>query len=240
MARTIETLFFMAALVLSTTTAFGMGAAFGMAYTSRTGCAASGVKGLRSMAGGEGGGKTALCILAEGFEEMEAVSPIDLLRRAGVEVTTASLTKDLTVKGRNGISVLADTDLDSVLSEKYDAVVIPGGPPAVPSVGTLKNDARVMTLLREQMDSGGLVSAICAAPSVLAEAGVLKGKKHTAHFSVESVVPEMDKASAVVKDGNLITSQGAGTGTQFGLALVEELVDKKTADEVAASICWKG
>mmetsp|Transcript_24577 Transcript_24577/g.49108 ORF Transcript_24577/g.49108 Transcript_24577/m.49108 type:complete len:233 (-) Transcript_24577:66-764(-) len=196
---------------------------------------------VQCMSGGGKSGKSALCILAEGFEEMEAVTPIDLLRRAGVEVTIASLTTDIIVKGRNGISVFANMDLDSALKlrESYDAVIVPGGPPAVPSVGTLKSDARVLSLLNEQMNAGRVVSAICAAPSVLAEAGVLAGKKYTAHFSVADAVPDFDKTSAVVVDGNLVTSQGAGTGTQFGLALIEQLVDKQTAEEVAASICWK-
>eukprot|EP00961_Rhodomonas_salina_P145474 1957950-Rhodomonas_salina.1 len=231
--------------------------------------------GVQCMSGGGDGGKTALCILAPGFEEMEAVSPIDLLRRAGVEVTTAALTTDLTVKGRNGIS---------------------GGPPAVPSNGLLKGDERVLSLLNKQMDvasllpsdafsAGRVVSAICAAPSVLAEAGVLAGKKYTAHFSVEEFVPDMDKTSgqsttprsicaflsevlklrhdgpscghrrqshhltgrmpsfafsiSLVMPGTDVAYQGAGTGTEFGLALIEQLVDKKTADDVAASICWK-
>uniref|UniRef100_A0A7S4NX54 DJ-1/PfpI domain-containing protein n=2 Tax=Guillardia theta TaxID=55529 RepID=A0A7S4NX54_GUITH len=136
---------------------------------------------------------------------------------------------------------MADVDLDAALStSSYDAIIVPGGPPAVPSIGTLKKDKRVLELLQQQMSAGRVVSAICAAPSVLHEAGVLEGKKYTAHFSVESVVPKLDKSSAVVVDGNLITSQGAGTGTQFGLALVEKLKDKATADEIAASICWKG
>lgn len=133
------------------------------------------------MSGGGGDSKRALCVLAPGFEEMEAVAPIDILRRANVHVTVAALSKELTVKGRNGMSskscddhctharmhkcisncfalpraVLADTDLDSALSTgDFDCVIIPGGPPAVPAVGTLKNDARVIDLLKSQMTSG--------------------------------------------------------------------------------------
>lgn len=190
--------------------------------------------------GAAASGKRALCLLATGFEEMEAIAPIDLLRRAQVEVTVASLTKELLVKGRNGMSLLADTDLDSALATSpFDAVIVPGGAPAVPANGLLQSDARVLQLLTSQMESGRLVTAICAAPSVLAAAGVLKGKKHTAHFSVAAQVPDLDKTSAVVVDGNLITSQGAGTSTQFGLALVANLVSQQVADEVAASICWK-
>jgi len=194
----------------------------GPAHAPRGGAAA-----LRALSGGGGDSKRALCVLATGFEEMETVAPIDILRRANVEVTVAALSSDLTVKGRNGMSMVADTDLDSAMSSgDFDVVIIPGGPPAVPAVGTLKNDARVIALLQSQMTSGRLVSAICAAPSVLAHAGVLNGKKHTAHFSVAEVVPDMDKMSAVVVDENLITSQGAGTATEFALALVEKLVDK--------------
>ena len=196
---------------------------------------------LRAMAGGGGEAKLrALCVLATGFEEMETVAPIDILRRASIDVTVAALSTELTVKGRNGMFMVADTDLDSALAKgDYDCVIIPGGPPAVPSVGTLASDGRVVNLLKSQMSSGRLVSAICAAPSVLMHAGVLEGKKYTAHFSVRDAVPAMDKTQAVVVDSNLVTSQGAGTATEFALALVEQLVDKKTADDIAASICWK-
>ena len=198
---------------------------------------------LRAMAGGqekEGAKLRALCVLATGFEEMETVAPIDILRRASIDVTVAALSTELTVKGRNGMFMVADTDLDSALAKgDYDCVIIPGGPPAVPSVGTLASDGRVVNLLKSQMSSGRLVSAICAAPSVLMHAGVLEGKKYTAHFSVRDAVPAMDKTQAVVVDSNLVTSQGAGTATEFALALVEQLVDKKTADDIAASICWK-
>ena len=177
---------------------------------------------------------------ARAHVKMETVAPIDILRRASVDVTVAALSKDLTVKGRNGMSMLADTDLDSALAgPPFDLVVIPGGPPAVPSNGMLQSDVRVIDLLKAQMSSGRLTSAICAAPSVLAHAGLLEGRKHTAHFSVSDAVPAMDQMSAVVRDGNLVTSQGAGTATEFALALVEALVDKKTADEIASSICWK-
>ena len=176
---------------------------------------------------------------ATGFEEMETVAPIDILRRASVEVVVAALSTELAVKGRNGMSMLADTDLDSAMSSgDFDVVIIPGGPPAVPTVGTLKNDQRVVDLLKAQMSSGRLVSAICAAPSVLAHAGVLEGKKHTAHFSVADAVPNMDKDSAVVVDSNLITSQGAGTATEFALALVEKLVDKKVSVGLCQEMTW--
>jgi len=229
-------------LALGSTSAFSPGAVpvASAQQQARPRAAAQGACGLRAMAGGGGDAKRALCVLATGFEEMETVAPIDILRRAEVDVTVAALSKELTVKGRNGMSMVADTDLDTALARgDYDCVIIPGGPPAVPAVGTLKGDERVINLLKAQMSNGRLVSAICAAPSVLMHAGVLEGKKHTAHFSVADVVPAFDKSQAVVVDSNLVTSQGAGTATEFALALVEQLVDKKTADDIAASICWK-
>eukprot|EP00282_Hemiselmis_andersenii_P030352 CAMPEP_0169458520 /NCGR_PEP_ID=MMETSP1042-20121227/17480_1 /TAXON_ID=464988 /ORGANISM="Hemiselmis andersenii, Strain CCMP1180" /LENGTH=254 /DNA_ID=CAMNT_0009570915 /DNA_START=6 /DNA_END=768 /DNA_ORIENTATION=- len=191
--------------------------------------------GLRLSGGADAPAATALCILAPGFEELEAIAPIDLLRRANVQVTLASTEASKSVLGRNGITVQADTTLDECLSTPYDCVLLPGGPPAVPANGLLAGDARVKKILKDQRQSGKLVSAICAAPSVLKEAGALEGVKYTAHFSVKEQIPDIGPEKVVV-DGNVLTSQGAGTSVEFGLALISYLVDQKTADDVAASI----
>lgn len=177
--------------------------------------------------------KQALIILTDGFEEMESVAPIDLLRRAEVNVTVASSGDKLQVTGRNGIGLVADSRLVDVLEAEYDLVVIPGGP----GHKTLKEDSRVLDLLRKQAEAGRWIGSICAGPTVLHEAGLLEGKRYTAHFTVDEILPQRDQASAVVQDGNIITSQGAGTATRFGLALVEALCGREASDRVAASIC---
>ncbi|EKX45173.1 hypothetical protein GUITHDRAFT_41107, partial [Guillardia theta CCMP2712] len=168
-----------------------------------------------------------LVFLCEGFEEIETVSPIDILRRAGAQVTVASLTKDLHVKGRSNIIMSADVDLDAVKDQDFDCVLCPGGP------GTkhLREDARVISIVQRHHQKSVKLAAICAAPTVLHQAGVL-GSKYTAHFSVKETIPDIME-QAVVVDGNIITSRGAGTATEFGLAVVRELISKEKSDEVA-------
>ncbi len=178
--------------------------------------------------------KTALIILHEGFEEMEAIAPIDILRRGGVNVTVASRECYPTVKGRNQISVKADALLDDVLRQSYDCLILPGGPGVFEK---LRSDKRVLELAEKFTAKGKLVTAICAAPLVLHDAGVLEGKRYTSHPSTASELPARDTTQSVVTDGNFITSQGAGTATAFGLAILARLTDDATAREVAKSIC---
>jgi 4-methyl-5(b-hydroxyethyl)-thiazole monophosphate biosynthesis len=176
---------------------------------------------------------TVLAILAEGFEEIEAVTPIDLLRRAGAEVTIAALAEGIHVTGRNGMTMHADTTLTAVATREYDCVFLPGGP----GVKNLRADLRVPALVRRQYDSGRWVAAICAAPTVLKDAGLLAGRKFTAHFSVADELPNLLADERVVVDGKLITSRGAGTALDFGLGLVEALFSRDKATEVARSVC---
>lgn len=177
---------------------------------------------------------SALVVLATGVEEVEAVTPIDLLRRAGIDVTVASLGTEKRVVGRTSITIEADTDLASALRRNYEVVVLPGGP----GVKHLRATPAVLTLVEQQAASGRLVAAICAAPTVLKDAGVLLGRRHTAHFSVESELPEALKSEAVVRDGNVITSRGAGTAVPFALEIIRALLDDEAANKVAASICY--
>lgn len=174
-----------------------------------------------------------LAILPEGFEEIEAVTPIDLLRRAGVEVTIASLAENFHVTGRCGIILHADVTLASVKGKTFDLVFLPGGPGVI----NLRTDPRVLDWVRTQAEAGRWVSAICAAPTVLNAAGLLEGKRYTAHFSVSKELPDIRGDERVVVDGNIITSRGAGTALDFGLALVEKLCGAEKAAEVAKSIC---
>jgi len=175
---------------------------------------------------------TVLVILAEGFEEIEALTPVDVLRRAGADVTVAALGDGIHVTGRSGVTIHADATLSSVEEIKFDCVVLPGGP----GINHLRKDARVLNILRQQKKNGGWIAAICAAPVVLKSAGVLEGRRFTAHFSVVAELPEALCGERVVLDGRLITSRGAGTSLDFGLSLAEQLFSREKALEIARSI----
>jgi len=179
--------------------------------------------------------KTALVILTDGFEEMEAVGPIDLLRRAGIEVATASQSGRLPVKGRSGIVLQADAALAEVMDKDYDLIILPGGPGHT----RLRSDKKIIERLRRQEASGRLIGAICAAPAVLLEAGLLENRGYTAHFSVENELTEIEKDKPVVTDNRVITSRGAGTATEFALELVKLLAGREKAAEIAGSIHYQ-
>ncbi|MFD0894508.1 DJ-1/PfpI family protein [Luteolibacter ambystomatis] len=172
-----------------------------------------------------------LCLLADGFEELETIAPVDVLRRAGVAVTLASL-GELPVTGRNDIHLTADVRLSDELPDAYDLLLLPGGP----GVAKLREDGRPAALARIFHESGKRVAAICAAPLVLKDAGILSGRRFTAHDSTLRDLPDAIVNERVVIEGNLITSRGAGTAVDFGLALVAELCGQERADEVASSI----
>ncbi len=176
---------------------------------------------------------TVLVILADGFEEIEAVTPIDVLRRAGAEVNIAALGDGIHVTGRNGLTMHANSTLTAAMDTVFDCIMLPGGP----GVGKLREDSRVLGLVRRQEGRGGWIAAICAAPVVIKSAGVLlDGRRHTAHFSVGSELPGALLNERVVVDGRLIASRGAGTALDFGLMLVEKLFSRDLATEIALSI----
>jgi|SRR6478672_2577788 len=174
--------------------------------------------------------KRVLCLLANGFEEIETVTPVDLLRRADVEVVMASLGHG-SVTGRSGIRIEPDATLDSINTADFDVLFIPGGP----GVELLRGDGRPAKLAAEFAHDGKTIAAICAAPLVLKDAGLLAGRLFTAHFSVRGDLPGM-LSERVVIDGNLITSRGAGTAVDFGLALVRHLVGKGVEEQLAEAI----
>ncbi len=177
---------------------------------------------------------TILTLLPEGFEEVEAVTPIDVWRRAGLTVTTAALGETMHVTGRNGITLHADTTLAQVPTEaEFDAVFLPGGP----GVKHLRADSRVRQRVENQAKDGGWLFAICAAPTVLHDAGLLNNRRYTAHFSVASELPHILAESRVVVDGRIITSRGAGTALDFGLECIRQLLTPAEADKVAVGIC---
>jgi protein deglycase len=190
--------------------------------------------------------KKVLVLLAEGFEEVEAITPIDYLRRSGIEVTAAAIGKSLTVKGSHGIQIMADALLDSLLAEgkllpsAWDGVVIPGGLPGSDNLAASKETGVLVTEMAAQ---GRLICAICAAPArVLSPLGLLKGKKFTCFPGEEEKVTSASSASygaqwkedRVVVDGSFITSRGAGTAGEFACAIIEKLTGEgeKIAERV--------
>tara|TARA_R100000027_G_scaffold26772_2_gene19429 strand:- start:6039 stop:6596 length:558 start_codon:yes stop_codon:yes gene_type:complete len=179
--------------------------------------------------------KKVLILLENGFEEIETISPIDLLRRAEVEVTMAAVGDELEVTGKTGIRVTADALLADCRNEAFDALIVPGGPAAK----VLRKNPMVLKTVRDFYEKELLVAAICAAPTVLNEAAILGGKRYTGHFSIAEELPDL-LPDAVVQDGNLITSRGAGTAVAFGLAIVADLCSEGLAQEIAASICVPG
>jgi 4-methyl-5(b-hydroxyethyl)-thiazole monophosphate biosynthesis len=179
--------------------------------------------------------KSALFIFHNGLEELEAIAPLDILRRSGVQCTAASASGQLEVIGRNEITLKADCLLEEVLQREFDLIVIPGGP----SVYTLRKDERVVELVKNQSALNKLVAAICAAPTILKNAGLLTDKAYTAHFTVGDELPNIQETRAVVVDGNIITSRGAGTAVEFGLKLAEILTGETASSEVAESIHYQ-
>lgn len=173
--------------------------------------------------------------LAQGCEELEAVTIIDLLVRAGVEVVSAGL-DDGPVTASRGVVLMPQMSLDEALKRDFDMVVLPGG---MPGAEHLDNDPRIAELLRRMADSGRFTAAICAAPKVLANAGLLAGKKATSFpgFVDKMNLPDVDYLQdAVVQDGKVITSRGPGTAMDFALSLIEILVGREKRDEVESKL----
>ncbi len=177
----------------------------------------------------------ALILLHPGFEEMEAVAPVDLLVRAGIKVTQAALGKEPAVTGKNGMTFLADCPLDGLPDGAlFDAVILPGGP----GIQKIRQDPSVCELLRRHHNAGKWVACICAAPLILLDAGLIKDDtQYTAFPATREELPRPAEGS-VVHHGRIITSRGAGTATDFALAIVAALCGAPKADEIAQSICW--
>jgi len=173
--------------------------------------------------------------LAQGCEELEAVTVIDLLRRAGIEVLTVGLDAQPVIASR-GVVLIPDTDLGQVLDEDFDMIVLPGG---LPGADNLDNDPRIHQLLRRMQDKGKYTAAICAAPKVLANAGLLADRQAT---SYPGFIDAMDLPStrvleqAVVIDGKVITSRGPGTAMDFALTLIEQLAGPEVRGSVETSL----
>ncbi|KPK38019.1 MAG: 4-methyl-5(B-hydroxyethyl)-thiazole monophosphate biosynthesis protein [Gammaproteobacteria bacterium SG8_47] len=169
--------------------------------------------------------------LAEGFEDLEAITIVDLLRRAGIEVVTAGLTPG-PIKASRGTVVVPDASLDEALQRDYDMVALPGG---LPGADFLDSDPRIRTLLRAMAAADKYTAAICAAPKVLASAGLLEGKRATSYpgaLDDTAVTGLHYELAAVVCDGKVITSRGPGTAMDFALTLIEALLGRAQRDAV--------
>jgi len=169
-------------------------------------------------------------LLAPGFEELEAVTIVDVLRRAGISVLLAGIV-DPPIAGGHGIKITSDISIDDV--KAYDALVLPGGNPGYLN---LERDQRVLRLVREAYDAGKYIGAICAAPHVLGVAGIMEGATATCYPGLEIPGAQRVEEERVVRQGKIITSQGPGTAMDFALSLVEALTTKENEREVRKAL----
>ncbi|NOY67547.1 MAG: DJ-1/PfpI family protein [Gammaproteobacteria bacterium] len=177
--------------------------------------------------------------IAEGCEELEAVTILDLLVRAGVHVISAGLEPGPVTCSRGTILVPSMT-LDQAMAEDYDMIVLPGG---LPGADHLDKDERIQSLLASMSGDNKYIAAICAAPKVLATAGLLNDKKITSYpgvFDKIDIPGMIYDGGAVIKDGTIITSRGPGTAMDFSLMLIEVLVGKEKRDEVESGLVRDG
>ncbi|MGF1530108.1 MAG: DJ-1 family glyoxalase III [Puniceicoccaceae bacterium] len=175
--------------------------------------------------------KGALVLLFPGVEEIEAVTPIDLLHRAGLPVQTVSTGEIRTVVGRSGITLTAENHLDEVYDLLFDLVVIPGGP----GIADLREENKVRRLIAAHDEAGKWLAAICAAPLLLKDAGILRQRSYTAHFTTSEELPHSLKQPVVVSE-NLITSAGAGTALPFARTVVRQVSGTEVEAQVAKAI----
>ncbi len=175
-------------------------------------------------------------LLADGFEEAEAIVPFDMLRRANIDVKLASAGKTLNVCCKHSINFACDLYIDNIVLNKGDMIVLPGGIPGVPN---LDNCAGLDSLLCDAVNLGSYIAAICAAPTLLGKRGLLKGKKAVCYPGMEGELVGAEICDEkVVSDGNIITSRAAGTATDFGLELVKILAGENVSEKIRASICY--
>lgn len=180
--------------------------------------------------------KRAYVFLAEGFEEIEALTAIDLVRRAGVEVITVSVMGDRTVCGSHQIPVVADLVFEDMNYEGADMLVLPGGIPGTPN---LRAHDGLVSLLKEQYEAGKYVAAICAAPMIFGSLGFLEGRKATIYPGMEDELTGAKPCTEpVVADDHVVTSRGVGTAIPFALKLIELLCGKEKADQIGKGIVY--
>ncbi|SDB05840.1 DJ-1 family glyoxalase III [Eubacterium oxidoreducens] len=180
--------------------------------------------------------KKAAIFLADGFEDVEALATVDVLRRADVIVDLVNVEGCETVKTGRGITLVTDKRLNEVRFDELDALILPGG---LGGYETLLKNEKIHKEVKRAYEEGKLIAAICAAPGVLGKIGILNGKKATIYPGMEK---ELDGAiyvkNEVTKDGNIITAPGMGKTIEFALAILEELEDASVAKEIAQSIVF--
>ncbi|MBQ9390550.1 MAG: DJ-1/PfpI family protein [Lachnospiraceae bacterium] len=174
--------------------------------------------------------------MADGCEEIEGLTVVDILRRAGIKIDMLSIGDNLNVTGAHGIQFRADYLMTDKNSDDYDGVILPGG---MPGTTSLENNTLVQSALRKQFSAGKLIAAICAAPSILGKNGMANGKKVTSYPGFEEAFSKATYVTdSVVTDGNVITSRGMGTAIDFALAILKYLKGKEAADEMAKKIIY--
>lgn len=182
---------------------------------------------------------TVAVLLATGFEEVEALAVVDSLYRAGIRADLISIENERHVASSHGIKVVADLMLDDADLASYTVVFLPGG---MPGTLGLKANERVREELTRRASSGEKTAAICAAPSILAELGVLQGKRATANPGFMAALGAggaQAETTPVVVDGNIVTSRGAGTALELGFELVRQLLGDEAAQQVRESVVWE-
>ena len=179
---------------------------------------------------------SALVILSPGFEEVEAITVIDLLRRAAIDLTVAGL-GGTNIIGSHNISVTADTELTKVDHNEFDILILPGGQPGT---NNMKANPIILQWLRERNSKAKWIAAICAAPIILHAAGIADNLKLTSYPTVKDTFDKsIYSEDNVVVDKNIITSRGVGTAIDFSLAIISKLIDQSTADDIKTKIVFQ-
>ena len=175
--------------------------------------------------------KKVAVFFANGFEEIEAISIVDVLRRASIGVTTVSVSGNIEVEGAHGIKVIADKVFNDLEFNSFDMLILPGG---MPGAKNLNNHNGLKNVILQFNKSGKHLGAICAAPLVFGQAGILNGKKATCYPGYEDYLEGAEITSSSTEvDGNIVTGRGAGVAIEFALKIVEQLINKETAEEIA-------
>ncbi len=173
---------------------------------------------------------------ADGCEEIEGLTVVDMLRRANVDVVSVSVTGKLEIHGSHNITFFADTLFEDADMDSFDGAVLPGGAVGTENLGAHEG---VVAVMKKFAENGKLTAAICAAPSVLGQNGILKGKRATCHPGWEAKLPgAVISEETAVTDENIITSRGMGTAIDFSLAIISKLTDENTVSQVRKGIVY--
>ena len=179
--------------------------------------------------------KTVYLFLATGFEEIEALTIVDMLRRAEIDITTVSISRNLQVEGAHGITVTADCTWVELSTEDADWLILPGGMPGTKHLGECKP---LVSLLQRQAAANKNIAAICAAPMILGKLGLLKGRKATCYPGFEQYLEGAECTGAPVeRDGNIITGKGPGAAMEFALTVVDMMLGKEKVQELKEAMC---